>query len=200
MGIQLNRLLNLEVALACLSILAFSSLGDQSDILPNGSFEQETTDKGKSTPRGWWFPHAAGTTYTGVYVQDDKSSIHSGKRAVCVVGNETTPPNGTSAMWLSGPIDVKPGAAYAVTGWIKTSGCSGKGAWLWITAAEDQNGKHGDVVGGETLFFTGTEEWRESSMQIYIPRNIRRLRIACRLDGPGTASFDDVSVSRIEQE
>ena len=168
------------------------------NIVTNGSFEQKIIVGGKSTPEGWGF-FGTTNTITGAYMMDGDQQVHSGTRAVSI----TVPPPDTAVngMRLSGPIEVKPGAAYSVEGWIKTSKCTegtGKGAWLWVTAAEDQNGKPGNVIGGSGIFVTGTQDWRESSTQIYIPRNIRRLRIACRLDGSGTASFDDVTISRIE--
>ena len=165
------------------------------NVLPNGSFEREVIVGEKSNPVGWSF-FGTTNTITGVYLMDGGQQVYSGKRAVSI--NVPPPGAAVNGMWLSVPIEVKPGAAYSVEGWIKTRECTGTGAWLWITAAEDLNGKPGNVIGGSGIFVTGTQDWRESSAQIYIPRNIRRLRIACRLDGCGTASFDDLTISRIE--
>lgn len=169
------------------------------NVVPNGSFEVESSvGGGKLNPEGWGF-YGMTNTITGVYVLDGGKEVHSESKSVSIVGKEGTP-DATCGMWLSVPIELKPGAAYSVVGWIKTSECTGKGAWLWITSCEDENGKPvGGVTasGGAAPFFTGTEDWREWSWTIYT-KNIRRVRIACRLDGPGAAWFDDIQISKSE--
>jgi hypothetical protein len=168
--------------------------------LSNGSFEQEgIAAGGKSHPEGWMF-FSDTNAFTGAYV-DGKSQVHSGERAVSIMGEETTAGD-SSAMWLSDSVEVKPGSAYSVEGWIQTSKCIGKGAWLWILPYEEKDGKElaTEGVGYERpiKFVSGAEDWMEWSAVISIPQNVHWLRIACRLDGPGTAWFDDIKVSKPE--
>ena len=191
--------------LLCIGIgLFLSALGVAQDsapdtsLLPNGSFELEASaGGGKLKPEGWgFFPMTK--SYTGIYV-GDMSQAHSGERAASIIGDGTTEPV-TSAMWLSDLVEVKPGTAYSIVGWIKTSECTGKGAWLWINAYEQKDGKaEGHVTFAKPpVFFSGTEDWQEWSAQIYIPNNVHFLKVACRLDGPGTAWFDDIQVTKGE--
>gem|GEM_PF-5635394 len=173
------------------------AMAQSQNILPNGSFESEAMKDGKPYPESWgFFPTT--DAYTGAMVLGDKSQVHSGENAVSITGDETAQSD-TSTMWMaSDPIKVTPDTAYSLSGWIKTANCNGKGAWLWIIPFEKIASEDGEVVEGEIscaspyAVFTGTEDWQEWSAEIHVKGATRWLRIACRLDGPGTATFDDI--------
>ncbi len=169
------------------------------NIATNGSFEQEKNEAGKSNPEGWGF-FGTTNTVTGAYMMEGQQ-VHSGKKGVCITIAKDTP-TGTDAygMWLSGFSEVKPGMAYSIEAWIRTAECTGKGAWIWILGYAEKGGevRGAGEIKDPSLFFSGTQDWREWSTSVLIDRNVHWLRIACRLDGAGTASFDDVVVSKIE--
>ncbi|MFA6569251.1 MAG: hypothetical protein WCS96_13645 [Victivallales bacterium] len=197
-GFQARFMVCLGVGILLAALAVAQDSAPDTNLIPNGSFEVETgAGEGQLKPEGWGFNYST-KNYKGIYV-DDSSQGHSGERSVSIIGDETTEP-GPCAMWLSGMIKVKPGTAYSVIGWIKTSECAGKGAWLWVIAYEEENGKaEGKVTSAKPpVLFSGTEDWQEWSAQIYIPNKTRWLRIACRLDGPGAAWFDDIQVSELE--
>jgi hypothetical protein len=95
---------------------------------------------------------------------------------------------------------VTPGSTYAVTGWIKTSECVGKGAWLWVIGYENPKGEM--LAPGKVLtpiqYLVGTQDWQQWTVEINLAENISWVVIACRLDGEGKAWFDDVSVSLVK--
>ncbi|MEI8245325.1 MAG: hypothetical protein WCI51_05805 [Lentisphaerota bacterium] len=168
------------------------------NIVSNGSFELETVANGTSTPVGWRFGASDNIAVTGAYIMDDKQA-HSGKGAVSIT--TPSPDAAVYGMWISEPFEVQPGTTYSIEAWIKTSECAvGKGAWLWVLGYSD---KKGDVkVPGNYAhpmqLLTGTQDWRKLSASIIIAKDIHWLRIACRLDGAGTALFDDVIISQTE--
>jgi hypothetical protein len=198
LGFRTRFLLCVGVGILLSAFAMAQDNAPDTNLLPNGSFEVETgAGGGKIKPEEWGF-FSVTKNYQGIYV-DDTSQVHSGERAVSIIGEETTEP-GPCAMWLSGVFEVKPGTAYSIVGWIRTSECTGKGAWLWVNAYEEKDGKaQGHITFSEPpAAFSGTEDWQEYSAQIYIPKKTQWLRIACRLDGPGTASFDDIQVIKSE--
>jgi len=175
-----------------------SDSGETTNLLKNGSFEQDgTVTAGQSKPGAWEFGDPA-DTYTGEYIEDESTKAHSGSRAVGIISKETS--GGNYAAWHSDLIEVTPGSVYAVKGWIKTSECVGKGAWLWIYGYENRKGEMLPVgtVSLSSPDIVDTQDWQEWSAEIHVSENIRWLGIACRLDGEGKAWFDDVSVSLVK--
>jgi hypothetical protein len=171
-------------------------------LVSNGSFEQELLVEGKPAPAGSWefFGFDKTRAMAGAYATDGGPRAHSGKRAVSITIPKDTADATANGMWLSGWIEVRPGTAYAVEAWIKTSACTGKGAWLWMLGYAEKNGavRGPGKITQPLQFFSGTQDWREWPASILIAREVHWLRIACRLDGAGTASFDDVTVLKME--
>jgi hypothetical protein len=189
------------LGIGCSVTVSAQDSAAKANIAPNGSFEQESVSEGKPIPEGWWFPGQA--NITGAYITDGGQQVHSGKKAVSI----TIPApadKAANAMWLSEPIEVKSGSAYSIEAWIKTLECAEgappKGAWLWVLGYTEKNGqvKGPGQFARPQQFFSGTQDWREYSVSIIIAKDIHWLRIACRLDGSGTAYFDDLVISKME--
>ncbi len=187
------------LGMGCLfiTVVTAQNSAPSAGVLPNGSFELEKpAGGGKLNPEGWGF-YGMTNTCAGVYVVDGVQQVHSGSRAVSISEGTAVKSYG---IWLSDLFEVKPGTAYSIEGWIKTEQCTGQGAWLWVIGYEEKGEKEQGfgTSARPPLFFSGTQDWREWSMEIYIAKNIHWLRIACRLDGLGAAWFDDIKVSKVE--
>jgi len=171
--------------------------GESANLLTNGSFEQGgKMTEGKTNPEAWEF----GPTPTGksIYVEEEPAKAHSGSNAIGIISEETT--GDAYAAWYSDRIEVMPGSVYAVKGWIKTSDCIGRGAWLWIFGSSEKKGEMlpVTVILKPSSFFVDTQDWQEWSAEIQASADTRWLGVACRLDGEGKAWFDDVSVTLVK--
>ncbi|MFA6176657.1 MAG: hypothetical protein WC765_08785 [Phycisphaerae bacterium] len=179
--------------------------GDATNLLKNGSFEQEQLQKGQFKPLAWHFTSPA-SLYAAVYLQEGGPETHSDKSAIGIIfhktsGGEEPSPRDLYAGWYSDLIEVTPGAVYRVKGWVKTSECVGKGAWLWLYGSGSQKRGEMLVVRDPSVpiqYFVDTQDWQECSLEIHIPENVQWLGVVCRLDGDGKAWFDDVSVSPVK--
>ncbi|WP_286247809.1 Tat pathway signal sequence domain protein [Streptomyces graminofaciens] len=82
---------------------------------------------------------------------------------------------------------------YAYSAWIRTDGVTGTGAHI-DPLFFDANGK---LVGSDHRKFaaTGTHDWEQVSIDLETPSGATQVEFHLRLSGPGTAWFDDLTVT-----
>ncbi|RKP51363.1 hypothetical protein D7Z26_16315 [Cohnella endophytica] len=152
--------------------------------IPNGDFELNPINA-----NGWnTFTWSGSPTIT--WATDDK---HGGTRSLKVVSAS----NGFGGANKDGSrIPVTANTSYTLTGWVKTNGVSspaGEGAYFAIGFADNA----GNWLGGSTYtnVITGTQGWSLVSVTVTSPANAATATISARLNGTGTAWFDDVTLN-----
>jgi hypothetical protein len=81
-----------------------------------------------------------------------------------------------------------------ITGYIKTSDVTGRGAGLLMNA----NAPDGSGVGFQNMNHRrvrGTSDWRRYAIEVEIEEEVGRVCFGFNLEGPGTAWVDDMSFS-----
>lgn len=165
--------------IVCLS--ALSVAGFAAPPLPlNPGFE---TDDGKGGAKGW-----------SVY-RNGKWSVVAGEGR-----------NGTRAVhctdagkggWTTQWVDVKPGKAYRVEGWIRTEGVEGRGARVDF-AWNDEKGRRIGVATSRGI--TGTTGWTEVSFTAYVTDDAKKCLIGMPVTGNGAGKvwYDDLRITPID--
>ncbi|MCC6152898.1 MAG: hypothetical protein IT367_04030 [Candidatus Hydrogenedentes bacterium] len=164
-----------------------ASLRDlQPSLIENGSFEQ-TGDA-----RALWL----GKVLDGMKIQGDTENAMEGSTALCVELVD----NINFGFWQT--IDVTPGAAYRLEGWIRTENLGGLGACLEVRDAE--TGWEGFSVSTSPRI-TGTHDWQRVSIDFVVPAETNWLSVLLRRPsaggpegGAGRVWFDAVRLSRGE--
>lgn len=91
---------------------------------------------------------------------------------------------------------VLPNTTYTLTGWVKTNGVTapaGEGAYYAIGFADNAGNWLG--VSTYTNVVTGTQGWNLVSVTVTSPANAASATVSARLNGAGTAWFDDVTLN-----
>ncbi|MBS1907783.1 MAG: Tat pathway signal sequence domain protein [Actinobacteria bacterium] len=152
--------------------------------VPNPGFEVGTAGWSVTTWRG-----------TGA-VTADPSVARTGDASLKV----TADPNGTSGsvvgVSLGAPSRPIIGSgSYRVSVWCRTEALAAPGAYLDVLYYTDS----GTLVKGDQKFFaaTGTHDWQELSATLPTPAGATRMRIDLRVEGSGTAWFDDVGLDLV---
>ncbi|MFI6549319.1 Tat pathway signal protein [Streptomyces prunicolor] len=104
----------------------------------------------------------------------------------------TIPGTGTVGWATSSRIPVGQGT-YTYGAWIRTDGVGANAAYLDVLFF-DASGK---IVGGDNKFFAsaGTHDWEHVSAQLTTPGTATQIEIHIRLQGVGTAWFDDLTLT-----
>jgi hypothetical protein len=152
---------------------------------PNPGFEFGTAGWTTSTWRG-----------SGDVV-GDSSVAHAGESSLRL----TAHPNGTDGsvvgVTLTGSNRPLVGqGTYRVSAWCKTQDVAAPGACLDVLFYDDE----GSVVRGDQKFFagTGTHDWEQVAAEVATPAGASRIRVDLRVDGVGTAWFDDVVLKHLD--
>ncbi|MCC6794534.1 MAG: hypothetical protein IT366_05395 [Candidatus Hydrogenedentes bacterium] len=158
----------------------------QPSLIENGSFDQ-TNDV-----RASWL----GKLQDGMQIESDTENVVEGStslRAEIVDGINF-------GFWQT--IDVTPGAAYRLEGWIRTENLGGLGACLEVQDAE--SGWEG-FSAATSPRITGTQDWQRVSIEFVVPAETAWLSVLLRrpsAGGPevgiGRVWFDAVRLSRAE--
>jgi hypothetical protein len=155
-------------------------------LIENGSFDQ-TNDA-----RRFWL----GKLLDGMRVQGDTENVMEGGTALRVELAD----NLNFGFWQT--IDVTPGAAYRIEGWIRTENLGGLGACLEVQDAE--TGWEGFSVSTSPRI-TGTHDWQRVSIDFVVPAETNWLSVLLRRPsaggpegGTGKVWFDAVRLSRGE--
>jgi hypothetical protein len=96
----------------------------------------------------------------------------------------------------SNRVTVLPNTSYTLTGWIKTTGVvasAGEGAYFAVGFADGA----GSWIGTSTYtnVLTGTQGWTLVTVTVTSPANAATATVSTRLNGTGTAWFDDVTLN-----
>jgi alpha-N-arabinofuranosidase len=149
-----------------------------SNVLPNGSFEQETAKQ----PAGW-----KTTTWTGRASFAYASTGHSGQHSVAISSTA-----GADGAWHR-MVPVKPRSTYRLCGWIRTENVrpgKGKGALLSL-----QN-----IPGVATDALSGSRGWTRVEV-LFESGDHNQVDVNCQLGGGGPASgqawYDDLRLEYI---
>ena len=80
-----------------------------------------------------------------------------------------------------------------LSGWIRTQEWSAASAGLWIRVegAGRELAYASNLVGGRV----GATVWQRLEVQVYVDERAERIVIGARLEGLGTAWFDDLALS-----
>lgn len=175
------------ILLFCACLLSASGWAMESvSILENGGFEQ-----GENTPQSW---KANGEAVGAVFLLDDRAP-HQGRFSGRIT-TETTEKRGWPA-YEQEFTDIKPGERYAGEAWVRTALSDAKSsAYLAMEylgadgkriAYDKSEGLTGNGFPGSIQRVRGT-----------LPPGTTVLRFRMILHGPGTAWFDSVKLSRVE--
>lgn len=149
----------------------------------NPGFELGTAGWSTSTWRG------SGT------VTADTTVAHSGSSSLKVTANA----NGTTGSAVGVTIAGRPligTGTYAFAVWCRTDAVSGLGPYLDILFYNDA----GQIVKSDQKFYsaTGTHDWQQITARLAVPSGATKVRIDLRVDGTGTAWFDDVTMQQVD--
>lgn len=140
----------------------------------------------ESTPinaNGWVInPFTNSPTFTW-----SASTVHGGSHSAQI--------SGTSCLgWFaSSQAAVTSGAAYTFSSWVNTSGVTGAGATV-VLSEFDSSGAW--IRNDTTPALTGTNGWTYLSGSVTLASNCAKVLLDLYLNGSGTATFDDVSVTK----
>ncbi|WP_060885542.1 hypothetical protein [Streptomyces caniscabiei] len=154
--------------------------------LRNPGFEQGTA----TVPLGWTVPswgRTADASWSRV------TDVFRGGSASLKVA--ATASNGFVTAHNTARVQVGEGT-YTYSAWIRTDGVTGTGAHI-DPLFFDASGK---LVGGDHRKFaaTGTHDWEQVSIDLETPAGATQVEFHLRLSGPGTAWFDDLTVTAPE--
>ncbi|MGA0567258.1 hypothetical protein ACO2Q7_07990 [Rathayibacter sp. KR2-224] len=124
-------------------------------------------------------------------VSTDTTVAHSGSASLKIVAN----PNGTAGSAVGVTIAGRPlvgTGTYSFGVWCKTDSVSAPGPFLDILFYNDA----GQIVKSDQKFYgpTGTHDWQQITAALPVPSGATKVRIDLRVQGTGTAWFDDVSM------
>jgi hypothetical protein len=152
--------------------------------LQNAGFEQNPIDA-----NGWWRGTWSGSpSYTWA-----TDAVHSGTYSAKVV-NATGDDSGY-AMSGNYRVGITAGKNYTVGAWIKTSNvASGNGARIFAQFYNSSGVSTGSQMWSAST--SGTVDWTNKTINITAPSDAATIDIEVRLQGAGTAWFDDVTLTQ----
>ncbi|MFJ8487114.1 Tat pathway signal sequence domain protein [Streptomyces sp. NPDC094038] len=170
--------------------LLWEHLGDRLDQKVTGSpyeIANPGFEDGSDTPEGWEVPGWGRTA--DVDWARDTTVARTGSASLRVTA---TASNGFITVYSSPKTRIGKGT-YTYGAWIRTDGVTGQGAHidpLFFDAS-------GNLVGSDHRAFatTGTHDWQYVSIDLDTPDGATQLEMHLRLSGPGTAWFDDVTLT-----
>lgn len=148
----------------------------------NPGFELGTAGWSKATWLG------AGT------LSADTAVAHSGSASLKIVADQ----NGTAGSAVGASIAGRPlvgTGTYAFGVWCKTEAVTGPGPYLDILFYNDA----GQIVKSDQKFYgaIGTHDWQQLTATLPVPAGATKVRIDLRIQGTGTAWFDDVTMRQV---
>ncbi|MEW6270944.1 MAG: hypothetical protein AB1689_16800, partial [Thermodesulfobacteriota bacterium] len=155
------------------------------NMAPNPSFEAD--------PAPDYFTHAdapAETTFTR-----GADAYRSGARSVKITSKQAA---GKLSRWLSRNerIQAKPGRSYSASFWLKTAGVAHEASValnFWDGSAWTHLATRSSVTR-----VSGTSDWTRVQVSGTAPAGTAYVRVAARLDGPGTLWADDVVLTEVD--
>jgi hypothetical protein len=113
-------------------------------------------------------------------------------RSGAASGKITVPDTGVVGLVPNAKVPVGPGT-YTYATWVKTQGVKTGGAYLDILFFDAAN----KLIGGDNKFYAaaGTNDWHKVTGTLATPANATQAEIHVRLDGAGTAWFDDLTLA-----
>ncbi|MDF2922942.1 MAG: hypothetical protein K0R57_1856 [Paenibacillaceae bacterium] len=154
--------------------------------VPNAGFELNPINANTWSAFNW------GGSPTVTWAGD---AVHSGDHSLKVT-NAITAIGGVNKDLISNRIAVSPNKSYTLKGWIKTDAVispkPSEGAYYAIGFSDST----GAWIGGSiyTNVLTGTNGWAQVSVTVTSPSNAAKATISARLNGSGTAWFDDLQL------
>ncbi|MET8982810.1 Tat pathway signal sequence domain protein [Streptomyces sp. NPDC004539] len=170
--------------------LLWEHLGDRLDRTVTGSpyaLANPGFEDGAGTPEGWDVP-GWGRTADASWARDTGVS-RSGSASLKVTA---TAANGFITVYNSPKVRVGKGT-HTYSAWIRTDGVTGSGAHIDPLFFDDA----GKLVGSDHRQFaaTGTHDWEYVSIDLDTPDGATQAEFHLRLSGPGTAWFDDLTLT-----
>lgn len=148
------------------------------NLLPNGGLETLASD---GLPEGWrrrdYNPASRGEAVRWEVVSGE-GKTHSGKAALRAVSKD-----GVDTSFFA-DVELKPGAEYRLSGWIKTKGLSGKASF------------NDHINRFETEKVTKNSDWTEVDVT-YSPSKGSKASLNILFVGKGEAIFDDVKLCEV---
>lgn len=155
-----------------------------STLVPNPGFEAATA--------GWTV-----TTWRGSgSVVADPSVGRSGKSSLKATANANGSTGSVVGVTLAGNSRPLVGSGtYRISAWCKTADATAPGAYMNVLFYNSA----GAVVQSDRKFFatTGTHDWEQITAELPTPAGAARIRIDLRVEGTGTAWFDDVALELV---
>lgn len=151
--------------------------------LVNGGFEF-----GDDVPIGW-YRQAEDTSHRVAWVTEQPRSGRRCGRATVDPGAEAT-----GVQWVQTGLVISPGVRYQLTGWVRAKDVKGSAGWYIHV--------HGDkpmVINQVASAGDGTYDWREVTIDLTTPDDAKLAAVGTMLHGTGTAWFDDVSLSPLDE-
>lgn len=141
----------------------------------------------------WGEGRAAGWTRgDGGRLTSDCDEASEGRCAAKLIRAERAP---ADAMTLSQqlPAYAARGKIVTLSGWIRTEEWSAASAGLWIRVEGDRRelAYSSNLVSGRA----GATLWRRMEVEVHVAEAAERIVIGTRLEGRGTAWFDDLALS-----
>lgn len=152
--------------------------------VPNPGFEVGTA--------GW----AVNTWRGSGSVQSDTTIKRSGTSSARVVANPSTTTVSLVGLTLAQSRPLIGQGPHRVSVWCRTENISGNGAHMVVL----YYGPTGQAIGTDKKFFSaaGTHDWQQISADLTTPADATSIRIDLRVEGAGTAWFDDVALEPLE--
>jgi hypothetical protein len=152
-----------------------------SNLLTNGTFSTNSS--------GWWgLTDPVGTATFGWDGGVGRTGLGSLKSVAS---------NATLARWMTNNASVAatPGKTYTLTGYVKTSSVTGKGAYALINFWNGTSSAPNYLsVYGKSTYVLGTNDWMKVTATAVAPAGTTWLRVELRTEGSGSAYWDDVVV------
>ena len=148
-------------------------------VITNAGFEA-----GGALPSGW-----KQTIWTGSGVASRDTTV---SRTGGASGKVTVPATGgVVGLGPTARIPVGPGT-YSYGTWVKTEGVKTGGAYLDVLFFDAA----GKLVGGDNKYYAaaGTNDWHQVTASLATPANATQAEVQVRVDGAGTAWFDDLTL------
>jgi hypothetical protein len=129
----------------------------------------------------------------------DSNIVHSGALSLRLRSLQPRARPGEAAM-VGQSIPAAPfrGRVVRISGWLRTQEVDDFGAGLWVGVEREVGPAHG--IRGENQYqhVIGTSDWTRHSLEFPVPSDATRIQFGAKLQGSGTAWFDDLEVTPLD--
>ncbi|MFD9327708.1 Tat pathway signal protein [Streptomyces sp. NPDC060065] len=149
-----------------------------------GTIANPGFEYGTAFPTGW-----RGNTWTGAGTASRDATVsHGGGTASAKI---TIPSAGVVGLFPAARITVDQGT-YTYGAWVREEGTAAQGAYLDVLFFDAA----GKLVGGDNKYFAsgGTHDWEQVTATLPTPAAATQIEVQVRLQGAGTAWFDDLTL------